>query len=620
MKKINDKTIYNREIKTNVSNKYIKEKEILKKLMKTLLESRISKLEKNNGEQLSILDLSKETSRISLATLNKFQKQLSEKSTKLKQQQKLTCLYKQKFLKTDKSFYKPKTKSNFCSYINNTEKDKDSNKHKNISSRKFIHVLSRNNDKNNYVSKRNKSFHDIQNNYQINLFGNNIQIISNNNDYNNNYIIDKSKRNKTAYNFYKNNRNKNLSFANLSNLNVNNELNYSKNNKNNKLKNKSQNKKNIRLRRFLKNDKNNILQKKLKQNENLQNVMIYKKRDNSKKIRKKTPGADKNFKTKNKKVSANISHLSNTNIDENNNSKLLSIECEFLPKDDLITKSINFFTLDNQDFLPFDLLNKNLVTNNNINDSEDKNNIIQKSIIEDLIHDDYFKYILDYLNIKDLISMKNTSKIYRNFVLNYLIDKLETEKHYFTSKNNTLQLTTNSNEIAHYLDNLELSKTSKKALNLLNEKVMNKIFYANNLPDDDILLIYRIFFNMIDSPIKNINNKEKFWEECQYFFVNGINGKTGDLLFGIINDKKICLKGENIYNIYNLTKNNLNKMIPSYFSNICGCTGLFVFFVKDVLDYFGISNDKTMIKNRYRTYNIIIDYINNKINTIKKFK
>ena len=623
MNKVTDKSRINIEINNNTSIQFIQGKDILQKLMKSLLDSKISKLEKNSIEQLSSLEGSKEALKISLATLNKFQKQLSEKINKSKQQQKLTFLYKQN-LKTDKNFYKPKTKSNFFNYINNNiRKEKDSKKYKNNSQRRLTHVISRNNINNTFFSRRNKSFHNIQNNYQINLFGNNIHIISNNNDYNN--ITEIQKRNKTVFNFYKNNTNKNCSLIKIKNTDANKELIYSKINKNNKLIINSSKKKDTCLKSFIKNNKNNLFQKKFKQNNNFQNLIVNRKIDNSKgkKIRKKTPGAEKVFNTKIKKENTNKTNLSNISLDEDYRSKLLSIECEFLAKDELITKPINFFTLDNPDFLSLDLFNNNFVTDDIINNNNERESrIIPKYSIEDLINDDYFKYVLDYLNIKDLISMKNTSKEYRNFVLNYLIDKLKKENSFFIAKNNELQITTNLNiiDVTHYLDNLELSKPSKKALNLLNEKVMNKIFYESVLPNDDILLIYKIFFNMIDSPIKNINNRENFWEECRYFFVNGINGKTGDLLFGIINDKKICLKGENIYNIYNLSKNNLNKIIPSYFSKICGTTGLFVFFIKDVLDYFGISADKAMLNNRYRTYNIIIDYINNKINFIEKFK
>ena len=70
---------------------------------------------------------------------------------------------------------------------------------------------------------------------------------------------------------------------------------------------------------------------------------------------------------------------------------------------------------------------------------------------------------------------------------------------------------------------------------------------------------------------------------------------------------------KNIYEIYTLIENNLNKIIPSYFSKICGTTGLFVFFIKDVLDFLGITNNSN---NSFATFNIMIDYLNEKINRL----
>jgi len=70
--------------------------------------------------------------------------------------------------------------------------------------------------------------------------------------------------------------------------------------------------------------------------------------------------------------------------------------------------------------------------------------------------------------------------------------------------------------------------------------------------------------------------------------------------------------------IYRLLENNSNKISPNYFSKICGTTGLFVFFVKDFLDYMGLLGDKkTPISKTIKTYNSILKAINSNLERLK---
>ena len=85
----------------------------------------------------------------------------------------------------------------------------------------------------------------------------------------------------------------------------------------------------------------------------------------------------------------------------------------------------------------------------------------------------------------------------------------------------------------------------------------------------------------------------------------------------MINENKIVINGNNLYQIYNLVKGNMNKIFPNYFSNICGTTGLFVFIIKDILEFLGISSKIKNKENAFWTYSDIIDSINEKINYLK---
>ena len=92
-----------------------------------------------------------------------------------------------------------------------------------------------------------------------------------------------------------------------------------------------------------------------------------------------------------------------------------------------------------------------------------------------------------------------------------------------------------------------------------------------------------------------------------------MNGKTGDLLQKTVDNKNIDIEGDNLYKIYKLANNNLKKIYPSYYSKSCGTTGLFTFFIKDILDFVGISNDQKIQSKAYWTYIKIIGSIEDKL-------
>ncbi len=49
---------------------------------------------------------------------------------------------------------------------------------------------------------------------------------------------------------------------------------------------------------------------------------------------------------------------------------------------------------------------------------------------------------------------------------------------------------------------------------------------------------------------------------------------------------------QNIYKLNRLVEKNSHKIAPAHFSKICATTGLFIFLIKDALEYAGVINDK----------------------------
>lgn len=204
----------------------------------------------------------------------------------------------------------------------------------------------------------------------------------------------------------------------------------------------------------------------------------------------------------------------------------------------------------------------------------------------------------------------------------YFLSLLEEERNTHIEVFSTLDkgLETQEKDALNQLNsNIQFTKKTSKAISLLNESVINKLFTGTKVPSNDILLIYTIYFQLINHQIiDEVDNKRLFWKKCCTYFLLESNGKTGDLLErSLIND--LVVTPENIYRVNHLINGNLHKITPSYFSKMCGTTGLIVFFIQDVLEHMAISNDKKIKSRRYSLYEELIRLIGNKIEKIKSY-
>ena len=338
-----------------------------------------------------------------------------------------------------------------------------------------------------------------------------------------------------------------------------------------------------------------------------------------KKRRKKTP-----FK---KSKTTIISNENARSIINGNKKKEKSIEDEI---DDILSMECNLqketglnnndplliLPLKDLDFVPKGLLRKYSVRNErNINREKSYQlktfNILQN--FENL----KFKNIFKYLSLYELLSIKNISKKFHKLIILYMIEHLEKERREISEIKDNLNVREKPQR--EDISKIILSKGSKKAAQLLNESQLNHLFKDEKLPIYDIILIYRIYFQIINHPFSLVAKTDinQFWEKCKYYFINEENGKTGDILLGLINKKRVDISKNNLYQIYNLVKGNWDKIIPNYFSSICGTTGLFVFIIKDILEFLGISKKIKKRENAYWTYLDILDTINDKINYLQ---
>lgn len=258
-------------------------------------------------------------------------------------------------------------------------------------------------------------------------------------------------------------------------------------------------------------------------------------------------------------------------------------------------------------------------------DFQKNNFLLNSNEIEENYHFSYFNFlqfqkkfnlnqILKFLNIDDFIHLKLVSQFFNQKVNELILQNLNQEKEKYENKVNIFKKEKNLISTEKILK-LNLSKGSLKAINLLNQPLLNKLFTDKKIPSDEILLIYYIYFQLINNDLSKEKNKEIFWEKTCNYFIKETKGKTGDFLLKNIQEN-LDLSPQNIYKIIHIVEGKVNIISPSYFSKICGTTGLFVFFIKDILDFLGITNSKKICDNCLWTCEKMINVIEEKINMI----
>ena len=328
--------------------------------------------------------------------------------------------------------------------------------------------------------------------------------------------------------------------------------------------------------------------------------------------------AEKNIKRK--KTPFNKKAITETNLNIKKGEKtvedeiddILTMECK-LQKENILNDNdpLLILPMNDLDFVPKNLLRRASVRNEMRESRRYK--ITNFSLLENM--DKIFDTnMFIFLDIYTLVNLKNVSKNFHKLVIYYLIQYLQKEKREILQIKDSLNIT-NIPEREDF-ENIVLNKGSKKAMQLLNESLLNHLFKDTKFPTDDIILIYRIYFQMINHPFSLIAKSDvyNFWEKCKLYFTSEQNGKTGDILLSMINQKKIDFSKNNEYQIYELAKGNYKKILPNYFSNICGTTGLFVFVIKDILEFMGITQKIKKKENAFWTYTDILESIDEKIN------
>lgn len=138
-----------------------------------------------------------------------------------------------------------------------------------------------------------------------------------------------------------------------------------------------------------------------------------------------------------------------------------------------------------------------------------------------------------------------------------------------------------------------IGKGSLKAIGMLNGKNYLTKFENTPTPTPELLLVYRLFFQLIapkHPDLVSIKDNDQFWSKISVYFTENAHEELGKLVETEF--KEIDLSNENINKIIDMCKPYQSILTPTYYSKNCPTTGLFVFLVKETLEYIGAINEK----------------------------
>jgi len=228
--------------------------------------------------------------------------------------------------------------------------------------------------------------------------------------------------------------------------------------------------------------------------------------------------------------------------------------------------------------------------------------------------------IFNYCDTNEKFNLIQSNKklfIYNHY--NYLQSLIKKLNYNYNDEINKLK-EKYKEEIENDYPEFSLAKSTIKAIKLLNDEIYCNIFYREELSGKylEIIIVYKILCQLLKKEdLINIKDNNKFWEKICLWLIEEGNKGLGDYL--INKSKEFIFDDENIYKIEKIIKNNKSNFNPSYYSNICGTTGLIVFLLKDALEYAGIIINEKKISPK-RLLNNVKYQFKIKIDALKGFQ
>jgi hypothetical protein len=142
---------------------------------------------------------------------------------------------------------------------------------------------------------------------------------------------------------------------------------------------------------------------------------------------------------------------------------------------------------------------------------------------------------------------------------------------------------------------LSFSKGASKAREMLTETNNLKLFFDNvDLPKEDVIFVFKLYLKLVNpvgfDDLIRANNSGDLWRYILNYFRERNGGKVGITIEE--DSSKLDLSPENCFKVLKLLGNFTSKLTANHFTKICGTTGLFIFVLKDILEYAGIIMEK----------------------------
>ena len=267
-------------------------------------------------------------------------------------------------------------------------------------------------------------------------------------------------------------------------------------------------------------------------------------------------------------------------------------------------------------------LNKNIVNN-----LEEK--LYRNISILELIHDvpKFSPVLFEFLSFEDTLEFTSISKkIKRQRIYIFNLQKTNIIKNIGLNNEQNLEKKIkeyeenySTNELNEPYIEFHLSSGAARAIQLLNNNNYSKIFRRPVLDSNlsSIYIAYRILFIFLkEVDIAKIPDDKLFWVKCtEYLNSKSENGKIGDFILNKFENYNCDCK--TIYYIEQIMKGKKDNISPSYFSKICGSTGLLIFLIKELMEYCGviISTKKTQLSRIYNN----LKFFKNIVDTLSEF-
>ena len=238
------------------------------------------------------------------------------------------------------------------------------------------------------------------------------------------------------------------------------------------------------------------------------------------------------------------------------------------------------------------------------------------------------EYIKDYLSKNDLFNLGLINKEFFKIILRFLISRTEKKIEIIKEKINGLtkkykKININIREINQF----ECNINSTRAIILLNSISIYNLFKPSSplMNNNDVIFIFELFFIAIGKKAEILkfnknseNNNNKRWMYICNFFKDNDNKFLGKIIEKELINKKY--NNEIINSLYEWSHNKINIITPNYFQKINKDIAILVFIIRDLLDCFGISQDKKINPQKlYTLYNIrqnLEEKINQKLNEL----